>query len=58
MTQTILVVDDDTAQRNIIQHVITDKLGYRGVMVGSGPEALDWVQKAKKPNPDLLLLDY
>lgn len=58
MTQTILIVDDEATQRNILQHVVSEKLGYRGVMLSSGEEALNWIQKSRQPVPDLVLLDY
>ena len=58
MTHTILIVDDEATQRNILQHVITEKLGYRGIIASSGAEAISWIQKCKKPAPDLMLLDY
>jgi CheY-like chemotaxis protein len=51
--ETVLVVDDMAAQRQIVADMLT-RLGYRAVTVASGEEAVAYVRNAP---PDLLVLD-
>jgi len=51
--ETVLVVDDMAAQRQIVADMLT-RLGYRAVTVASGEEAVAYVRNAP---PDFLVLD-
>jgi CheY-like chemotaxis protein len=51
--QTILVVDDDTAIREVVAEVLEDE-GYAVAMASSGEEALAVVERAE---PALVVLD-
>jgi CheY-like chemotaxis protein len=50
---TILVVDDDTAIRDVVAEVLEDE-GYRVARAASGAEALDQLDTLQ---PDLVVLD-
>lgn len=54
-SETILVVEDETAVREMIQRVL-HSLGYRVVCAGSAEEALDLFRRSDRPF-DLLLTD-
>jgi signal transduction histidine kinase len=54
-TATIMVVDDDSAVRDVTSSILEDDLGYLVVRVGSGGAALDLLDR--HPNVDLILLD-
>ncbi len=57
MKQTILIVDDEPTQLELIRHVISRKLGYRCIALTGGQEAINYVLSGQKPKPELLLLD-
>jgi CheY-like chemotaxis protein len=52
--QTILVIDDDFANRQVLQLVLK-RNGYAAVLAEDGGEGL---RKAKETQPDLILLDF
>jgi CheY-like chemotaxis protein len=52
--QTILVIDDDFANRQVLQLVLK-RNGYAAVLAEDGGEGL---RKAKETLPDLILLDF
>lgn len=52
-SSTILVVDDDAISRRILSQSL-DKAGFRSEALGSGHEAIAWLQKLQ---PSLILLD-
>ncbi|MEI7668471.1 MAG: sigma-54 dependent transcriptional regulator [Pseudomonadota bacterium] len=56
MTRTILVVEDDAAQRLATKNVLT-KCGYKTIEAGSGEEALYLLNSNKIDDIDLVLLD-
>lgn len=49
----ILVVDDSPTERHFIGELL-NKAGYQVIMAENGDEAME---KAKKDNPDLILMD-
>jgi PAS domain S-box-containing protein len=53
--ETVLVVEDEAPLRRLVARVLGD-LGYRVVVAGSGPEALELLEEMESP-PDLLLTD-
>jgi DNA-binding NtrC family response regulator len=53
----ILVVDDESTQRKLIQHVLEAKLGFRTIVKENGQQALDYLLSRQKPQPELVLLD-
>jgi DNA-binding NtrC family response regulator len=53
MKGTILIVDDERNQREILGSILTSE-GYRSFLAGSGPEALDILEKEQV---DLVLTD-
>ncbi len=57
MKATVLVVDDEPTQRELLQHVLQEKLGYRAVTVPGGMAAVDYVLSGQQPVPDVVLLD-
>lgn len=57
MMHTVLIADEEPSQRNIIEHVICDKLHYRTIGAKHAQEMLEWVAQKKKPQPDLILVD-
>ena len=56
MTQSILIVDDDPAQRRILEEVVK-RDGYRAVPVESGEAALDYLQSSSGSEISLMVLD-
>ena len=56
MAQTILVVDDDPAQRRLLESVIGAQ-GYRTLTASDGRQAIDLLRSSKGGNVDLMLLD-
>ncbi|NIJ40527.1 DNA-binding NtrC family response regulator [Parvibaculum indicum] len=56
MTQSILIVDDDPAQRRILEEVVK-RDGYRAVPVESGEAALDYLQGPSGSEISLMVLD-
>lgn len=57
MSDTILVVNDDTAQRHMAEFALVEKLKYQVVSVGNAQEAIDRVLSNRLPMPDVMLLD-
>jgi DNA-binding NtrC family response regulator len=55
MTETILIVGREPAQREIIRHVLEDRLSYRAATAAGGREAIDYM--LSDGLPDLMLLD-
>jgi nitrogen-specific signal transduction histidine kinase/CheY-like chemotaxis protein len=53
--ETVLVVEDEAPLRRLVARVLGE-LGYRVVVAGSGPEALEVLEEMESP-PDLLLTD-
>jgi CheY-like chemotaxis protein len=56
----VLVAEDEPDLADVIQEVLTERLGYRVIMVDSSKDAvrkLDELREAKTP-PDLLITDY
>jgi DNA-binding NtrC family response regulator len=56
MTHITLVVDDDPAQRRLMQ-AMAERAGFQTMTAGSGKEALDLLQGPKGANVSLVLLD-
>ncbi|KAB7740756.1 response regulator [Parvibaculum sedimenti] len=56
MTQTILIVDDDPAQRRILEEVVK-RDGYRPVCVDGGEAALAYLDGPSGPEISLIILD-
>src|SRR5215475_5240826 len=54
MSDTILIVDDEPSNRNILSQELTHE-GYSVVAAADGREAL---RKAESSRPDLIILDY
>ncbi len=57
MLGTILIVDGDVAQLNMLERAISEKLQYKTVTTASLVEAGGWFLTARQPIPDVLLLD-
>ncbi len=53
MNQKILIIDDDSANRRLFHDLLEIK-GFKTVGASSGEEGID---KVKKENPDLILMD-
>jgi CheY-like chemotaxis protein len=53
--RTVLIVDDDTASREALAHLLRTQ-GYRSSQAESGLQALEQLEAAISP-PDLILLD-
>ena len=56
MTHMTLVVDDDPAQRRLMQ-AMAERAGFQTMTVASGQEALDLLRSPKGENVSLVLLD-
>ncbi len=56
MAQTILIVDDDPAQRRLLESVVGSQ-GYRTLTASDGRQALETLRGTKGGSVDLLLLD-
>ena len=56
MAQTILIVDDDPAQRRLLESVISAQ-GYRALTAADGKQALETLRGPKAAGIDLVLLD-
>ena len=56
MTHTTLVVDDDPAQRRLMQ-AMAERAGFQTLTASSGTEALDLLNGPKGANVSLVLLD-
>src|SRR5689334_4712803 len=56
MTHTTLVVDDDPAQRRLMQ-AMAERAGFQTLTASSGAEALDLLNGPKGANVSLVLLD-
>tara|TARA_R110000824_G_scaffold390760_3_gene587534 strand:- start:15017 stop:16561 length:1545 start_codon:yes stop_codon:yes gene_type:complete len=56
MTQAILIVDDDPAQRRILEEVV-NRDGYRAIPVESGEAALAYLEGPSGPEISLVVLD-
>lgn len=56
MAQTVLIVDDDPAQRRLLESVVGSN-GFRTKTAGDGQQALDILQSAGGGEIDLVLLD-
>ena len=56
MTQAILIVDDDPAQRRILEEVV-NRDGYRAIPVESGQAALDYLEGPSGAEISLVILD-
>lgn len=55
MTSTILIVEDDVYNRDILSEILEEAGDYEIVIVEHGQAALHWLQH--NPKPDLMLLD-
>jgi len=56
MSQTILIVDDDPAQRRLLESVVGSQ-GYKTITAKDGEEALEILRSKKALEIDLVLLD-
>ncbi|MGB5092854.1 MAG: sigma-54 dependent transcriptional regulator [Parvibaculum sp.] len=56
MTQAILIVDDDPAQRRILEEVV-NRDGYRAIPVDGGRQALDFLEGPSGADISLMILD-
>lgn len=56
MAQTILIVDDDPAQRRLLESVVGSQ-GHRTVTASDGRQAIDMLKNGKGGKIDLVLLD-
>ena len=56
MVQTVLIVDDDPAQRRLLESVVGSQ-GYRTITASDGKQALDTLRSQKGDSVDLVLLD-
>lgn len=56
MPHTILIVDDDPAQRRLL-HSVVSSLGYSSVTAQNGLEALELLRDSRGRNVDAMLLD-
>lgn len=54
---TVLVVDNDPAQRKLIQQVLETKLGFHTVAAGGSQEAINYIAGRHVPVPEVVLLD-
>lgn len=57
MTDTILVVNDDAAQRHMAEFALGEKLKFNTISASSAQEAIDRALSNRMPMPDLMLLD-
>jgi DNA-binding NtrC family response regulator len=58
MMRSILIVEDDSTQRNILKYVVSEKLGYKVSAVAGADEAIQYIADRRVPIPDMILLDY
>ncbi len=56
MTQAILIVDDDPAQRRILEEVV-NRDGYRAIPVDGGAAALEYLDGPAGGDISLVILD-
>ena len=56
--KTILVVEDDTDNQEVLEAVIAMETPYRTFLMESGPEVLQRIEEMKAIKPALFLLDY
>lgn len=56
--KTILVVEDDTDNQEVLEAVIAMETPYRTFLMESGQEVLQRIEEMKAIKPALLLLDY
>lgn len=56
MTQAILIVDDDPAQRRILEEVV-NRDGYRAIPIDSGQQALAFLEGPSGADISLMILD-
>jgi DNA-binding NtrC family response regulator len=54
---TILLVDAELVQRNLLCSILKEKLTYKVIDVSSGGEAIDYVMNETLPKPDLIVFD-
>ena len=57
MTYNILLVEDDSAQVHILQHMIQDKWKYQTIVVNTGEDAINYLSSEQGSKIDLVVLD-
>jgi DNA-binding NtrC family response regulator len=57
MVHTILLIDSDLAQREVVCSMLKDKLSYHIISVATGKDAMNYVMTDHQPKPDLVLFD-
>lgn len=57
LKHTVLIAEDEVAQRSHLGQIVQQKLGYEVVLVKDGQEAIDYLLSGRQPIPDMMLLD-
>ena|SRR5579884_1264365 len=57
-SKTILVVEDDTDNEEVLELIITSETSYQALVMESGREVLERIEEIKAVKPALFLLDY
>jgi len=57
MAHTVLLVDAEQTQRDLLTHMLQQTLTYQTTSVASGREAMQYVMTETLPSPDVILFD-